>query len=168
MSRQIERNARREKFIDLAIEYEKDNTRAYKEAYDIPDNKKETARVGAYELLQNPTIALRVKEGIAEKRKRREKLREKAEEKAIIREVLTREGAMLILTEIAQGHAPLNIGGKLVLENKRDRIAAIVQLSKMEGWESVQKVEVTTNISNLEERIDALFELEEGKNIENE
>ncbi len=48
MSRQIERNARREKFIDLAIEYEKDNTRAYKEAYDIPDNKKETARVGNY------------------------------------------------------------------------------------------------------------------------
>lgn len=131
---------KQKQFIQFCIELGADGvkqykTKAYQKAYNITDEGKEYARVNATRLFQNATIANAIEDGIAEKRKRREKLREKAEEKAIIKEVLTKEGAKLILTEIAQGHAPLNIGGKIVLENKRDRIAAIVELSKMEGWQ---------------------------------
>ncbi len=79
-----------------------------------------------------------------------EKLKEsiKQEKKAVKRNILSKHDAMEILTTIAK-----NAFGK-----ENDRIKAIAELSKFEGWYEPKKIDITTDFK-LEPLTDEEFEV---------
>lgn len=119
---------RQRRFIQLAIEYETDNARAYAEAYDVPIEKKDSARTNSYALIQNHTIADAIKKGIAENRKRREKIREKEEAKAIKRRIASRDDILAFFTKVMENDKPVKIDGKVIIPRMADRLAAATKL----------------------------------------
>jgi hypothetical protein len=66
----------------------------------------------------------------------------KSAEDTIKEAIISRVEAMKILTEIANG-AKRTVDDEIIVPSDGDRIRAIQQLAKMEGWESAQKVDLT-------------------------
>lgn len=57
--------------------------------------------------------------------------------------VLNKIQALEILSKISKGEA-VKVDGKIILPTYKDRISAITQLSKMEGWDAPTKHDHTT------------------------
>lgn len=63
--------------------------------------------------------------------------------------ILTREDALKILSDIAKGDKR-NFDDEIIVPSDGDRIKAINQLSKMSGWDSVNKIDITTGGEKME------------------
>jgi hypothetical protein len=64
------------------------------------------------------------------------------EKEAVKSDILSKEEAMVILTEIAKGGAK-DVGDKTIIPNPADRKSAIEVLAKLNGWEAPKKTETT-------------------------
>jgi hypothetical protein len=64
------------------------------------------------------------------------------EKEAVKSDILSKEEAMAILTEIAKGGAK-DVGDKTIIPNPADRKSAIEVLAKLNGWEAPKKTETT-------------------------
>lgn len=69
-----------------------------------------------------------------------------AEVKARERAVITKTRALEILSNIAEGKA-VKVEGQIVMPSPRERISAVAQLSKMEGWDAPQEINQTGSIN---------------------
>lgn len=63
--------------------------------------------------------------------------------------ILTREDALKILSDIAKGDKR-NFDDEIIVPSDGDRIKAINQLSKMSGWDSANKIDITTGGEKME------------------
>jgi hypothetical protein len=64
------------------------------------------------------------------------------EKEAVKSDILSKEEAMAILTEIAKGGAK-DVGDKTIIPNPAERKSAIEVLAKLNGWEAPKKTETT-------------------------
>lgn len=133
-----ELNAKQERFIELAIEYDgRRNADAYREVYGCSTDA--SAKSNAFRLMKNAIIAKRIEEGVEKRRKKREALRDKeelkqikaAEGKEIRKRIATREEIFAKLTEIMFNTQPYKIDGKLIIPNPAHSIAAAGKLFDM-------------------------------------
>ncbi len=153
MSRKKEWTPEQRKFVELAIQYEGMNdTRAYMEAYNIPIEKKETARVNAYKLQQIATIAKAIQEGIAKTAQIRENKRLQAAESYSVKDTLSLNELRYICTEIIRDYKPKKIDGKVILPNYGGIGKMMDVMIRINGWEQNNdggsQGNITINITN--------------------
>jgi len=93
--------------------------------------------------------------------------------KAAKSNILSRSKSLEILSKIAEGSAR-KIGDELEIPTDGDRIRAIQQLAKMEGWEAPEKKEITgkdgTNLIPINEmsREEIMAEIKQIRTIRND
>lgn len=153
MSRKKEWTPEQRKFVELAIQYEGlNNTRAYAEAYGIKDIKSATARVNAYKLLQNATIADAIQDGIAKTAQIRENKRLQAAESYSVEDTLSLNELRYICTEIIRDYKPKKIDGKVILPNYGGIGKMMDVMIRISGWEKSNdggaQGNITINIAN--------------------
>jgi hypothetical protein len=78
------------------------------------------------------------------------------EKEAVKSDILSKEEAMAILTEIAKGGAK-DVGDKTIIPNPADRKSAIEVLAKLNGWEAPKKTEnINTTIEIIRKNADSI------------
>ncbi len=89
------------------------------------------------------------------------------EKEAVKKNILTKHACMEILSKIAKGVA-IKVDNKTVMPKTIDRIKAISELAKYEGWYATEKVDVTTKGEKLNRsiQIEIISKPEEVRNNE--
>ena len=82
------------------------------------------------------------KERLIREESKREKAQDDAKIKSLKSAILTRNESLETLSNIAKGNAR-KVSEEVIIPTDGDRIRAIQQLSKMQGWET-EKIDVTT------------------------
>ena len=82
------------------------------------------------------------KERLQREESKREKVQDDAKIKSLKSAILTRNESLETLSNIAKGNAR-KVSEEVIIPTDGDRIRAIQQLSKMQGWET-EKIDVTT------------------------
>jgi len=86
---------------------------------------------------------------IEKQEKVRDNVLAKETEEAVKTAILTRNESLEILSKIAKGDSVKKIGKEIFVTNDGERIRAIQQLAKMEGWEAPKEVNLNNHFFEL-------------------
>ena len=80
--------------------------------------------------------------------------------------VLTRGETVRILSDIAKGETR-EVSGEVIVPSASEQVRAIQQLSKMEGWDTPNKVDITSGGRAINEPTEVIFRHYDGRDNKN-
>ncbi len=142
--------------IDILIELEKGTT--FEECFKLNQTKSNLVRstFASYWKIANE----RYKEAIIKRQIELDKISTDAEKERLKSAILTKENALLIVTNIAKGNVR-KVGDNIIIPSDGDRLRAVERLSKMCGWEAPTKIAETDSDGNDKLNVEDVNQLSE-------